>query len=96
MIASNAKGLLFAKKVGEALLQQASAYSLGANTIAIGMISPSNGKAWLFDGSGRELPGMPVDASTPFVVGDLNLDGAPELVTATSSRTVVAYRMIAH
>ena len=96
LIASNAKGLLFAKKVGEALLQQASAYSLGANTIAIGMISPSNGKAWLFDGSGRELPGMCVDASTPFVVGDLNLDGAPELVTATNARKVVAYRMITH
>lgn len=96
LIASNAKGILFAKQAGAALLPQAEAYSFGASTIAIGAVSPSIGKAWLYDASGLALPGMPVDGSTPFAVGDLNLDGTPELVTATSSRTIVAYRMITH
>jgi hypothetical protein len=96
LLASNAKGVLFAKQAGPALLPKADAYSLGSSSTGIGVVSSSTGKAWLFDASGLALPGMPVDGSTPFAVGDLNLDGTPELVIATSSRKVVAYRMIAH
>ena len=96
LLASNAKGVLFAKQAGPALLPKADAYSLGSSSTGIGVVSSSTGKAWLFDASGLALPGMPVDGSTPFAVDDLNLDGTPELVIATSSRKVVAYRMIAH
>lgn len=94
LVASNAKGILFANSAGPALDAHLELYTLGTNSLAIGGTSPSNSKAWLYDPSGLPLATMPVDAATPFALGDLNLDGLPELITTIRAGKVVAYRVL--
>jgi len=83
----------FARSFGEHLTIAPHLYKLDNGPSAIGVVLPEREQVILLDAQGRDLDGMPLRGASPFSIGDLNLDGKLELITATADGHVVAYQL---
>jgi len=61
---------------------------LGNETFRMGYADYSKNKVFLFDNSGTVIEGFPIDASSPYLIDDLDADGAREIVVGDNSGNI--------
>ncbi len=65
----------------DALGARAFQVTLAGDGTAVGVVLPEQGQVRLYNKDGELWPGFPMDGVVPFLVADINLDGAAEVVT---------------
>jgi len=82
--------VLFETDLGE-LNQPKLTYHRWGSESRIAVTDQGNGKIFLFDDQGQSTSAIPLFGNLPPVVGDINLNGYPDLISASRSGFVYAY-----
>lgn len=67
-------------------------YQLGGQSY-IGYVSAETNRIFLIDQQGRPYKGFPIKGSTPFLIADMNRDGAKELVVGGKKGNLIMYQI---
>lgn len=93
LLVRGAKGLVLAKALpGPPAGAPFPVNETGSNAV-IGLVLPGVQQVVAYDANGHPRAGLPLKGTRPFRIADINLDGTPELVTATDDGHVVAYTL---
>ena len=83
----------FARTFGNTVQAPAQGHALGDGQYVLSAVVPGSEQVHLLDTKGYPVAGSPFLGAVPALIADLDGDGRLELITATSSGTVLAHRI---